>query len=92
MTTRLESTKLRHLVRDSYITLGLGSTDADLLADTLVCADLWGHSSHGVMRTRWYGERLRTGAVRQFKAGSYHRYRPSFGTRWSGWDWPENHL
>ena len=33
MTTRLESTKLHHLVRDIYITLGLGSTDADLLAD-----------------------------------------------------------
>ena len=64
MTTRLESTKLHHLVRDIYITLGLGSTDADLLSDTLVCADLWGHSSHGVLRTSWYGERLRTGAMR----------------------------
>jgi LDH2 family malate/lactate/ureidoglycolate dehydrogenase len=34
-----------------YQTFGLTEDKAALLADTLVIADLWGHSSHGVMRT-----------------------------------------
>ncbi len=37
--------------------------DAALVADTLVRADLWGHSSHGVMRAPWYLDRLRTGVM-----------------------------
>ena len=30
--------------------LGLPATDAALVADSLVQGDLWGHSSHGVLR------------------------------------------
>jgi LDH2 family malate/lactate/ureidoglycolate dehydrogenase len=37
--------------------------DARLLADTLVQAELWGHSSHGMLRLPWYVERLRSGAM-----------------------------
>jgi LDH2 family malate/lactate/ureidoglycolate dehydrogenase len=37
--------------------------DADLLADSLVAADLWGHQSHGVMRLGWYIERIRAGVM-----------------------------
>jgi LDH2 family malate/lactate/ureidoglycolate dehydrogenase len=33
------------------------------LADSLVQADLWGHQSHGVMRTFWYAARMRSGAM-----------------------------
>ena len=47
-----------------YLALGLRREDAELLADTLVQADLWGHQSHGVMRTFWYGKRIVSGATK----------------------------
>lgn len=37
--------------------------DARLLADSLVAAELWGHSSHGMLRLPWYVDRLRSGAM-----------------------------
>jgi len=37
--------------------------DADLFADSLVVADLWGHQSHGVMRLGWYAARLKSGVM-----------------------------
>ncbi|WP_342706090.1 Ldh family oxidoreductase [Burkholderia arboris] len=44
-------------------TLGVPRQDAHLLADSLVTAELWGHSSHGMLRLPWYVERLRTGVM-----------------------------
>jgi len=46
-----------------YQALGLPREDAVLLADSLLQADLWGHPSHGVMRTFWYGARIESGAM-----------------------------
>ena len=46
-----------------YAHLDLPQADAELLADTLVQADLWGHQSHGVLRTFWYAKRLQSGAT-----------------------------
>lgn len=54
---------LTTFARSVYLTLGLPEEDAALVADTLVQADLWGHQSHGVMRTFWYAARLRSGAM-----------------------------
>ncbi|MGI9366978.1 MAG: Ldh family oxidoreductase [Rhizobiaceae bacterium] len=34
-----------------------------LVADTLVCAELWGHQSHGLLRLPWYLERISSGAT-----------------------------
>jgi len=42
---------------------GVPDGDARLVANTLVQADLWGHQSHGVLRTSWYIERLRHGVM-----------------------------
>ncbi|WP_300753609.1 Ldh family oxidoreductase [Janthinobacterium sp.] len=42
---------------------GVPAGDAHLLADSLVTAELWGHSSHGMLRLPWYVERLRSGAM-----------------------------
>jgi LDH2 family malate/lactate/ureidoglycolate dehydrogenase len=42
-----------------YQSAGVPATDARLIADTLVQADLWGHQSHGVLRLGWYLDRLR---------------------------------
>ena len=63
MTQFVDSEKLRWLVTEIYLALGLNGALAELLSDSLVSADLWGHSSHGVLRTSWYGERLKTGAM-----------------------------
>lgn len=49
----------------SYRALDVPAESAKLLADTLVQADLWGHQSHGVMRTFWYGDRFVTGAMKR---------------------------
>jgi LDH2 family malate/lactate/ureidoglycolate dehydrogenase len=51
-----------------YRHLGLPPEDAALLADTLVQADLWGHQSHGLLRTFWYARRLQSGATRAVTA------------------------
>jgi LDH2 family malate/lactate/ureidoglycolate dehydrogenase len=42
---------------------GVPSADAHLLSDSLVAAELWGHSSHGMLRLPWYIERLRSGVM-----------------------------
>ncbi|MGH1480537.1 MAG: Ldh family oxidoreductase [Geminicoccales bacterium] len=49
--------------KSAYVALGLPKHDAELVADTLVQADLWGHQSHGVMRTFWYAARIQSGAM-----------------------------
>jgi LDH2 family malate/lactate/ureidoglycolate dehydrogenase len=38
--------------------------DAELVADSLVTADLWGHPSHGMLRLPWYTARLESGVMR----------------------------
>ncbi|MGW9349138.1 Ldh family oxidoreductase [Nocardiopsis flavescens] len=43
--------------------LGVPRADAHLLSDSLVKAELWGHSSHGMLRLPWYTARLRSGAM-----------------------------
>lgn len=45
------------------VATGVPPADAHLLADSLVTAELWGHSSHGMLRLPWYVERLRSGAM-----------------------------
>ena len=55
--------ELRAFVTRCLEALAVPSAPAGLLADTLVQADLWGHQSHGVMRTFWYGDRIRSGAM-----------------------------
>lgn len=64
MAPRFSAEQLSRFVFSVYQTIGLRDQDARLLADTLVQADLWGHQSHGVMRTFWYASRFRSGATR----------------------------
>src|ERR1700730_9201098 len=61
---RVSANALKQFVCATYETAGMPLMDAELLADTLVQADLWGHQSHGVLRMRWYLERLRSGVMR----------------------------
>ena len=43
--------------------LDVPDADAQLLSDSLVTAELWGHSSHGMLRLPWYVDRLRSGVM-----------------------------
>ncbi|MFM1816676.1 MAG: hypothetical protein RLZ98_3371 [Pseudomonadota bacterium] len=60
---RIPHERLHHFVTSVYVHLGMPDADAELLADTLVQADLWGHQSHGTLRTPWYARRILTGAM-----------------------------
>lgn len=62
--TRVAPDALRDFATRCYARLGLPQASAELLADTLVQADLWGHPSHGIMRLFWYAKRLESGAIR----------------------------
>ena len=48
---------------DVLTALGVPAADGHLLSDSLVTAELWGHSSHGMLRLPWYVERLRSGVM-----------------------------
>lgn len=54
---------LRGFAGECYRAMGVPGGAAELVADTLVQADLWGHQSHGVMRLFWYAARLQSGAM-----------------------------
>ncbi|AXB41459.1 Ldh family oxidoreductase [Amycolatopsis albispora] len=43
---------------------GVPRADAELVSDSLVTADRWGHASHGMLRLGWYVARLRSGVMR----------------------------
>lgn len=64
MSTRVAtSDSLRVFGTDVLRHHGVPEHDAELLSDSLVQAELWGHSSHGMLRLPWYVERLRSGAM-----------------------------
>lgn len=61
--TRFTAGQLYTFAKGVYLKLGLSEEHADIVADSLVLADLWGHQSHGVMRTFWYAKRMQSGAT-----------------------------
>jgi LDH2 family malate/lactate/ureidoglycolate dehydrogenase len=61
--TRLDPVRLAGFGAQVLGRLGVPGTDAELVADSLVTADLWGHPSHGMLRLGWYAARLRSGAM-----------------------------
>src|ERR1700704_6345893 len=60
---RVDPDRLIDFARAVYAGAGMPKTDAHLVADTLVQADLWGHQSHGVLRLGWYLDRIRNGVM-----------------------------
>ncbi|MGB6102267.1 MAG: Ldh family oxidoreductase [Pusillimonas sp.] len=61
---RLDPLRLKAFVTTIYAQTGVPDADAQIMADSLVQADLWGHQSHGVLRTGWYLQRLRNGVMK----------------------------
>src|SRR3954471_24595132 len=62
--TRIDAERLRDFATAVYARQGVPEPDAQLVADTLVQADLWGHQSHGVLRLGCDLDRLRNGGMR----------------------------
>jgi LDH2 family malate/lactate/ureidoglycolate dehydrogenase/quinol monooxygenase YgiN len=56
--------RLTRFGADVLTALGVPPSDATLVSDSLVTADIWGHPSHGMRRLPWYAARLRSGAMR----------------------------
>lgn len=63
MTHPVSHEALRQFGSACYRALGMNAGAADIVADSLVQADLWGHQSHGMMRLFWYAARLQSGAM-----------------------------
>src|ERR1043165_5830505 len=62
--TRVDADALIEFATAVYTGAGVPESDAHLVADTLVQADLWGHQSHGVLRLGWYLDRIRNGVMK----------------------------
>jgi LDH2 family malate/lactate/ureidoglycolate dehydrogenase len=60
---RVPADDLRPFVTRVFVHCGMGASDAVLLADTLVAADLRGIHSHGVLRVPDYVDKLTAGGV-----------------------------
>ena len=61
---RVDPEELRTFTATVLEATGVPRTDALLVAECLIEADLWGHQSHGTLRLSWYVARLRSGAMR----------------------------
>ena len=53
--------KLTKFVVQALLAMGTPREDADIIADVLVTADLWGIKSHGVAHLRMYNNRIKSG-------------------------------
>ena len=60
---RVPRAKLKQVVTEIFVRCRMSEDDADLLAETLVHADLRGIHSHGVLRVPEYVKKLMTGGV-----------------------------
>ncbi|MEU4427204.1 Ldh family oxidoreductase [Actinoplanes sp. NPDC024001] len=62
-TTLFDTERLVDLGARILAAAGVPETDARLVSDSLVTADLWGHTSHGMLRLPWYVARIRAGVM-----------------------------
>ncbi len=61
---RVDADALKRFVAEIFRALGVEAEDAEIVADVLVTADLFGIDSHGVQRVRRYVDGLRKGVVK----------------------------
>jgi LDH2 family malate/lactate/ureidoglycolate dehydrogenase len=64
MSMNVKAEQLVHFGESVLVALGVPKADAHLLSDSLVAAELWGHSSHGMLRLPWYVDRIRNGVMK----------------------------
>jgi LDH2 family malate/lactate/ureidoglycolate dehydrogenase len=51
-------------VQAIFASAGVPTDDAQLVAHSLVTSEMWGHPSHGLLRVRWYLDRIGSGVTR----------------------------
>jgi LDH2 family malate/lactate/ureidoglycolate dehydrogenase len=71
MVRAIEPDSLIDFATAVYRSAGVPQAEARLVADSLVQADLWGHQSHGVLRTGWYLARLKSGVMKPVTQPSF---------------------
>lgn len=76
--TRVDAEELLELVTAVFKRCGMSQSDAALLANSLVDADLGGTHSHGVLRIPEYVEKLTTQGVNPTAKPEVVRAGPSF--------------
>ena len=55
--------ELQVFMRDAFIRLGLLQAEAEVCAEVLITADLWGIESHGIARMKMYHDQIKAGQV-----------------------------
>lgn len=70
---RIQPEELKHLTVKRLVEAGVNPTEAQVVADVLVFADLRGVHSHGVLRVEHYVNRIRRGGI---------NLHPSYEVRW----------
>ena len=53
--------KLTNFMVEAQMAMGTPREDAEIIADVLITADLWGIKSHGVAHLRMYNQRIKKG-------------------------------
>ncbi len=61
---RVPRDELFRVVKDIFVSLGVPESDAEIVADNLVMADLRGVESHGVQRLKRYVDGIKAGGVK----------------------------
>ena len=54
---------LRELSTQIQVGLGIPKNDAEMVTDCLVEAEMMGLTTHGIIRLKWYMDRLRAGGI-----------------------------
>ena len=62
--TQIDAAQLRHLVAATFQAAGISLAESDLIAESLVDANLCGHESHGVVRVAEYLDLVQAGGLR----------------------------
>ncbi len=75
----VDEKELRTLVTTKLTEAGLNTSDAVVVADVLVHADLRGVRSHGIIRTEHYVKRLRAGSLNKNATLKFKKIRPGAG-------------
>jgi LDH2 family malate/lactate/ureidoglycolate dehydrogenase len=85
--SRISPEALRDLCRGVLEALGTPADLADVVADSLVQANLVGHDSHGVMRLNQYANQVRSGQVQPSGRASQGITRAGIATVDGAWGW-----
>ena len=78
-TRLIRSSELMRFVQDVLVKAGVQSSDAHIVADCLLTANLSGIDSHGVIRLAHYTRRLKNGTIKARPALKFERTAPASG-------------